>query len=204
MQPLKQSSQARPTIPDLHASMPDPGERHTQTHMLAALYRLPLIFNTLPLGQMSHCLCASWPGMGGWRNQGLQSGAERLSQSSAMLEPLPVHFAPQPGSAAAPLRPLHQGRDGLGPGAGTQGLSLRAGSGERDGSAALQQGPSHSPRFDTRPSPHGGILSEVSISCAAPYILGVFMALGTYCACFALHPQHMAATLCVIAPSVKI
>ena len=51
---------------------------------------------------------------------------------------------------------------------------------------------------------HGGILSEVSISCAAPYILGVFMALGTYCACFALHPQHLAAILCVIAPSVKI
>lgn len=143
------------------------------------------------------------PGMGGWRSQGLQSGAERLSPSSAMLEPLPVQFAPQPGSAAAPLRPLHQGRDGFGPGAGTQGLSPRAGFGERDGSAALQQGPSHSPRFDTRPSPHGGIPSEVSISCDAPCFLGVLYSLGTNCACYALHPQHLAAALLVTAFSVK-
>lgn len=74
-----------------------------------------------------------------------------------MLEPLPVSFGPQ--------RSLQPGRDVPSPVPGQPGSSPRAAFGDMEASAGFRQGPTHSPRFDQRPtSSHGNMPPEVGFS----------------------------------------
>ena len=105
--------------------------------------------------------------MGDWRRQGPQSGPQRLSPSSAMLEPLPVEFGTHAGGPAAVQRPLHLGSSAFSPVPGAHGPSpqSRAAFGDRDGNAAGRQ----SPGLDRHPSLHGTTQPEVCISYLPQY-----------------------------------